>query len=75
MMTSLLIRWLGCKIIISIISYHNCIGVSTTPASYAKLIKWWAENNKNTTIYWEGSYKINSDSDKNGSIQMKYLTN
>jgi hypothetical protein len=37
----LLIRWLGCKIIISIISH--CIGA---PASYAKLIKWWAENKK-----------------------------
>lgn len=34
-------------------------------ASYAKLIKWWAENTKNTAIYiGNGSYKINTDSDK-----------
>jgi uncharacterized lipoprotein YddW (UPF0748 family) len=39
-------------------------------ASYAKLIKWWAENTKNTAIYiGNGSYKINSDSDKNGSTK------
>ncbi|MFL9829692.1 family 10 glycosylhydrolase [Flavobacterium sp. ST-87] len=35
-------------------------------ASYAKLAKWWSENtNKNTALYiGNGSYKINSDSDK-----------
>ncbi|OCB70184.1 glycoside hydrolase family 10 protein [Flavobacterium crassostreae] len=35
-------------------------------ASYTKLLKWWAENSKNTAIYiGNGSYKINADSDKN----------
>ncbi|HTG65978.1 MAG TPA: family 10 glycosylhydrolase, partial [Flavobacterium sp.] len=35
-------------------------------ASYAKLSKWWSENtNKNTALYiGNGSYKINTDSDK-----------
>jgi hypothetical protein len=34
-------------------------------ASYAKLIKWWAENSTNTNVYiGNGSYKIKSDSDK-----------
>lgn len=34
-------------------------------ASYSKLLKWWSENSKNTAIYiGNGSYKINSDSDK-----------
>ncbi|NRT16663.1 uncharacterized lipoprotein YddW (UPF0748 family) [Flavobacterium sp. 28A] len=34
-------------------------------ASYSKLLKWWAENSKNTAIYiGNGSYKINTDSDK-----------
>jgi uncharacterized lipoprotein YddW (UPF0748 family) len=34
-------------------------------ASYAKLIKWWSENAKNTAIYiGNGSYKINTDADK-----------
>ncbi|NDP28429.1 MAG: family 10 glycosylhydrolase [Flavobacterium sp.] len=34
-------------------------------ASYAKLLKWWSENSKNTAIYiGNGSYKIKSDSDK-----------
>ncbi len=34
-------------------------------ASYAKLIKWWADNSTNTNIYiGNGSYKIKSDSDK-----------
>jgi uncharacterized lipoprotein YddW (UPF0748 family) len=34
-------------------------------ASYAKLIKWWSENSTNTAIYiGNGSYKVNTDSDK-----------
>jgi uncharacterized lipoprotein YddW (UPF0748 family) len=34
-------------------------------ASYSKLIKWWSENSKNTALYiGNGSYKINTDSDK-----------
>jgi uncharacterized lipoprotein YddW (UPF0748 family) len=34
-------------------------------ASYTKLLKWWAENSKNVAIYMgNGSYKINTDSDK-----------
>ena len=34
-------------------------------ASYSKLIKWWAENTKNVALYiGNGSYKINTDSDK-----------
>ena len=34
-------------------------------ASYAKLIKWWSENSKNTAVYiGNGTYKINNDSDK-----------
>ncbi|MDG2432356.1 family 10 glycosylhydrolase, partial [Flavobacterium sp.] len=34
-------------------------------ASYAKLIKWWSENSKNTAVYiGNGTYKINADSDK-----------
>jgi uncharacterized lipoprotein YddW (UPF0748 family) len=34
-------------------------------ASYAKLIKWWSENSKNSAIYiGNGTYKINNDSDK-----------
>ncbi len=34
-------------------------------ASYSKLIKWWSENSKNTSVYiGNGTYKINSDSDK-----------
>jgi uncharacterized lipoprotein YddW (UPF0748 family) len=34
-------------------------------ASYAKLIKWWAENSSNVNVYiGNGSYKIKSDSDK-----------
>lgn len=34
-------------------------------ASYAKLIKWWAANSTNTAIYiGNGSYKVNTDSDK-----------
>jgi uncharacterized lipoprotein YddW (UPF0748 family) len=34
-------------------------------ASYSKLLKWWSENSKNTAIYiGNGTYKINSDSDK-----------
>ncbi len=34
-------------------------------ASYSKLMKWWSENSKNTAIYiGNGTYKINSDSDK-----------
>jgi len=35
-------------------------------ASYAKLSKWWSDNtNKNTALYiGNGSYKINTDSDK-----------
>jgi hypothetical protein len=38
-------------------------------ASYAKLIKWWAENSTNTAIYiGNGSYKVNTDSDKKWNI-------
>lgn len=38
-------------------------------ASYAKLIKWWAENSINTAIYiGNGSYKVNTDSDKKWNI-------
>ncbi|MEZ7505358.1 glycoside hydrolase family 10 protein [Flavobacterium sp. Arc2] len=38
-------------------------------ASYAKLIKWWSENSTNTAIYiGNGSYKINTDSDKKWNI-------
>ena len=34
-------------------------------ASYAKLLKWWSANSKNTAIYiGNGTYKINADSDK-----------
>jgi uncharacterized lipoprotein YddW (UPF0748 family) len=34
-------------------------------ASYTKLLKWWANNSKNTAIYiGNSSYKINADSDK-----------
>ncbi|MGO4820559.1 MULTISPECIES: glycoside hydrolase family 10 protein [unclassified Flavobacterium] len=34
-------------------------------ASYTKLLKWWAENSKNTAVYiGNGSYKINTDSDR-----------
>ncbi len=34
-------------------------------ASYTKLLKWWAQNSKNAAIYiGNGSYKINTDSDK-----------
>ncbi|MFI0490487.1 glycoside hydrolase family 10 protein [Flavobacterium sp.] len=34
-------------------------------ASYSKLLKWWSENSKNTAVYiGNGTYKINSDSDK-----------
>ncbi len=34
-------------------------------ASYTKLLKWWSENSKNAAIYiGNGSYKINTDSDK-----------
>ncbi|MDD5149376.1 MAG: family 10 glycosylhydrolase [Flavobacterium sp.] len=37
-------------------------------ASYSKLLKWWSENSKNTAIYiGNGTYKINSDSDKKWS--------
>jgi uncharacterized lipoprotein YddW (UPF0748 family) len=38
-------------------------------ASYSKLIKWWADNSTNTNVYiGNGSYKINSDSDKKWDI-------
>jgi uncharacterized lipoprotein YddW (UPF0748 family) len=38
-------------------------------ASYAKLIKWWSENSTNTAIYiGNGSYKVNTDSDKKWNI-------
>jgi hypothetical protein len=38
-------------------------------ASYAKLIKWWSENSTNVAIYiGNGSYKINTDSDKKWHI-------
>lgn len=34
-------------------------------ASYSKLLRWWSENSKNTAIYiGNGTYKINTDSDK-----------
>ena len=34
-------------------------------ASYSKLLRWWSENSNNTAIYiGNGSYKINTDSDK-----------
>jgi uncharacterized lipoprotein YddW (UPF0748 family) len=34
-------------------------------ASYTKLLRWWSENAKNTAIYiGNGTYKINTDSDK-----------
>ncbi|WP_369753592.1 glycoside hydrolase family 10 protein [Flavobacterium sp. WC2409] len=34
-------------------------------ASYTKLLKWWSENSKNTAVYiGNGSYKINTDSDR-----------
>lgn len=34
-------------------------------ASYAKLIKWWANNSNNTNLYiGNGSYKVKTDSDK-----------
>jgi uncharacterized lipoprotein YddW (UPF0748 family) len=34
-------------------------------ASYSKLIKWWANNSSNVNVYiGNGSYKINTDSDK-----------
>lgn len=38
-------------------------------ASYTKLLKWWSENSKNTAIYiGNGSYKINTDSDKRWNV-------
>lgn len=38
-------------------------------ASYSKLLKWWAENCINTNVYiGNGSYKINTDSDKKWHI-------
>jgi hypothetical protein len=38
-------------------------------ASYTKLLKWWAENSINTAVYiGNGSYKINTDSDKKWHI-------
>ncbi|EIA08732.1 glycoside hydrolase family 10 protein [Flavobacterium frigoris] len=38
-------------------------------ASYTKLLKWWAENSKNTAVYiGNGSYKINTDSDKRWNV-------
>ena len=34
-------------------------------ASYSKLLRWWSENSSNTAIYiGNGTYKINTDSDK-----------
>ena len=34
-------------------------------ASYSKLLKWWSENSNNTAIYiGNGTYKVNTDSDK-----------
>ena len=34
-------------------------------ASYSKLLRWWSENSTNTAIYiGNGTYKINTDSDK-----------
>jgi hypothetical protein len=40
------------------------LGIDHKTASYAKLIKWWAENSTNTAIYIGTSYKVNTDSDK-----------
>ncbi|WP_269224962.1 glycoside hydrolase family 10 protein [Flavobacterium eburneipallidum] len=41
-------------------------------ASYSKLLKWWAENSKNTAIYiGNGTYKINNDSDKRWNNPME----
>ena len=38
-------------------------------ASYSKLIKWWADNSTNVNVYiGNGSYKINTDSDKKWNI-------
>ena len=34
-------------------------------ASYSKLLRWWSENSTNTAVYiGNGTYKINTDSDK-----------
>jgi uncharacterized lipoprotein YddW (UPF0748 family) len=50
------------------------LGIDHKTASYAKLIKWWSENSTNTAIYiGNGSYKVNTDSDKNGIFQVKFL--
>jgi hypothetical protein len=54
--------------------FHNYIGIDHKTAS-AKLIKWWSENSTNTAIYiGNGSYKVNTDSDKNGIFQAKFLS-
>jgi uncharacterized lipoprotein YddW (UPF0748 family) len=38
-------------------------------ASYSKLLKWWSENSINTAVYiGNGSYKINTDSDKRWNV-------
>lgn len=38
-------------------------------ASYTKLLKWWSENSINTAVYiGNGSYKINTDSDKRWNV-------
>jgi uncharacterized lipoprotein YddW (UPF0748 family) len=50
------------------------LGIDHKTASYAKLIKWWSENSTNTAIYiGNGSYKVNTDSDKKWNIPSEIL--
>jgi uncharacterized lipoprotein YddW (UPF0748 family) len=43
--------------------HHNYWSIDHKTASYAKLM-WWSENSTNTIYIGNGSYKVNTDSDK-----------
>jgi hypothetical protein len=73
MMTCLQTLWHGWKTAGLTTTSAIVLGIDHKTASYAKLIKWWSENSTNTAIYIETSYKVNTDSDKNGIFQVKFL--
>jgi uncharacterized lipoprotein YddW (UPF0748 family) len=69
MMTCLQTLWHGWKTAGLTTYFHNYWSIDHKTASYAKLIKWWSENSTNTAIYiGNGSYKVNTDSDKKWNI-------
>jgi uncharacterized lipoprotein YddW (UPF0748 family) len=40
------------------------------PKHHIETLRWWSENSNNTAIYiGNGSYKVNADSDKSGTIK------